>query len=61
VPVRGRLNGSVLDPGDDDYWAYPEPEEIPCPRCYATGEDDDGADCVFCEGMGSTLSPVLRL
>jgi DnaJ-class molecular chaperone len=27
-----------------------------CKRCRGTGEDEDGADCVFCEGWGSTIS-----
>jgi hypothetical protein len=35
----------------------PEPDklEIKCHRCYGTGEDDDGADCVFCLGYGTVL------
>lgn len=30
-------------------------EEIECKRCYGTGEDRDGADCVHCEGFGTVL------
>lgn len=30
-----------------------EAEWVPCKRCYETGEDDDGADCIFCGGIGA--------
>lgn len=30
-------------------------EEVKCRRCYGTGEDRDGADCVPCEGNGTVL------
>jgi RecJ-like exonuclease len=30
-------------------------EEVPCKRCYGTGEDRDGADCVPCTGFGTVL------
>jgi DnaJ-class molecular chaperone len=30
-------------------------EEVECKRCYGTGEDRDGADCVPCEGYGTVL------
>jgi hypothetical protein len=30
-------------------------EEIDCKRCYGSGEDRDGADCVHCEGFGTVL------
>lgn len=30
-------------------------EEIECKRCYGSGEDRDGADCVPCEGYGTVL------
>jgi RecJ-like exonuclease len=30
-------------------------EEIECKRCYGTGEDREGADCVPCEGFGTVL------
>lgn len=29
--------------------------EIKCHRCYGTGEDDEGADCIFCEGYGTVI------
>jgi hypothetical protein len=31
------------------------PEEVDCKRCYGTGEDRDGADCVPCGGYGTVL------
>lgn len=31
--------------------------EVPCKRCHETGQDRDGADCVFCDGYGSIISP----
>jgi RecJ-like exonuclease len=33
-------------------------EEVHCKRCYGTGEDRDGADCVPCEGFGTVLVSV---
>jgi hypothetical protein len=30
-------------------------EEIDCKRCYGSGEDREGADCVPCEGFGTVL------
>jgi hypothetical protein len=30
-------------------------EEIDCKRCYGSGEDREGADCVHCEGFGTVL------
>lgn len=32
-----------------------EQDEVECKRCYGTGEDSVGADCIFCEGMGTLL------
>jgi DnaJ-class molecular chaperone len=41
---------SFADDGD-------EPQrEVVCKRCYGTGEDRDGADCVPCEGYGTVLA-----
>lgn len=31
-------------------------QEVACKRCYGTGEDRDGADCVPCEGYGTVLA-----
>lgn len=31
------------------------PEEVECKRCYGTGEDRDGADCLTCEGNGTVI------
>jgi DnaJ-class molecular chaperone len=31
------------------------PGEVVCKRCYGTGEDRDGADCVHCDGNGTLL------
>jgi hypothetical protein len=36
------------DPFDDEEWTL-------CKRCYGSGEDRDGADCIHCEGMGEVL------
>jgi DnaJ-class molecular chaperone len=30
-------------------------KETECKRCYGSGEDRDGADCVPCEGFGTVL------
>ena len=32
-----------------------EPKEVRCHRCYGTGEDDDGADCLTCLGLGTLI------
>lgn len=32
----------------------PGPQEVECRRCRGLGEDSQGADCVHCDGMGST-------
>jgi DnaJ-class molecular chaperone len=32
-----------------------EEEEVECKRCYGTGEDPDGADCVPCVGNGTVI------
>jgi len=29
--------------------------EVKCHRCHGTGEDRDGADCMFCDGFGTML------
>lgn len=41
-------------------WNSPDPdnnsgEEKICARCKGLGEDSDGADCVFCDGLGSVI------
>lgn len=33
------------DGEDDGPWE-------PCKRCFGSGEDDDGADCIHCNGYG---------
>jgi DnaJ-class molecular chaperone len=40
---------SFADDGDEAQ------REVQCKRCYGTGEDRDGADCVPCEGNGTVL------
>lgn len=30
--------------------------EVRCHRCYGSGQDRDGADCIHCEGFGSVIS-----
>ncbi len=30
-------------------------KEVVCKRCYGTGDDRDGADCVHCDGNGTLL------
>jgi len=29
--------------------------EVDCKRCYGSGQDDDGADCLHCQGYGTNL------
>lgn len=30
-------------------------EEVECHRCYGSGEDDEGAACIHCDGFGTIL------
>lgn len=30
--------------------------EVRCNRCYGSGQDRDGADCIYCDGFGSVIS-----
>ncbi len=39
------------DPDSESMWMH----EIKCHRCYGTGEDDEGADCIYCEGYGTVI------
>ena len=56
-------NGKRLDESsnymyDVDHWnnhvfQNEEVVEVECKRCYGTGEDRDGADCIYCDGYGT--------
>ncbi len=30
-------------------------KEVKCHRCYGTGEDSEGSDCIHCEGFGTLI------
>lgn len=42
----------------EKYFGAPDvdgPGEVECKRCFGTGEDRDGADCIPCAGYGTVL------
>lgn len=46
---------------DFDWWndvdgENDRPKEIRCQACHGSGQDRDGADCIPCEGFGSTIA-----
>lgn len=60
MSVRGHATVVVPGDGAPEKEVWQDGEEFPCRRCYGSGEDRDGADCVYCEGFGSTLVPYFR-
>ena len=50
------MSSNYIGPGVawNDGEAHLGSEEVPCKRCHGLGEDRDGADCIFCDGLGST-------
>lgn len=50
------MQGLDMDDGSSpEVVEHPSEKEVECHRCYGTGDDDDGALCIYCEGYGTVF------